>query len=387
MKLVVVNVLGKDTTGIVAGITKEIAARGANIVDIEQSVIRGLFSMFLLVDPLGADLKDLKTALVLQGKKRGVGVSVSEIHKPHEYLLPDTCNYIITVLGADKPGIVAGVSGALADVGVNIVRIKMVARGDLLAMELAVDGTGGLGFDRLRERLRKIGEKIGVDIIMQSEDDFRHARRLVVFDMDSTLIDMEVIDELAKHAGVGKQVSKITKRAMNGHIEYKDALRERAGLLRGMDLAVLDEIANNLRFTPGSEDLITTLKEMGYKVALISGGFTYFTDRLKGLLGLDYAYANKLVVVDGKLTGEVEGDIIDKEAKGRIIKEIAAMEGISMKHVVAIGDGANDQIMLENAGLGIAFNAKDILKDVADGSLTKNNLKGLMYCLGINKRR
>jgi phosphoserine phosphatase len=173
---------------------------------------------------------------------------------------------------------------------------------------------------------------------------------------------------------------------MDGKLDFKESLKKRVGLLKDLPVEALEEIKNNMKLTPGSEELLRALKEMGFKLALISGGFTYFTDELKNKLGFDYAYANEFVIKNGKLTGEVTGEIIDSERKARIVQEIMKKENLSKEEVVAVGDGANDQIMLKNAGLGIAFNAKEVLKKVADGSITKNNLKGLIYCLGVDEK-
>jgi phosphoserine phosphatase len=204
--------------------------------------------------------------------------------------------------------------------------------------------------------------------------------------MDSTIIQNEVINDLAQAADVGPKVSDITHRAMNGDIDFKEALRERVKLLEGLPVAVLEEVASGMKLTPGAQDLISTLRAMGFKLALISGGFTYFADRLRDWLGFDYVFANELEIENGALTGRVKGRIIDADAKGEIVKELARKEGLSLEEIVAVGDGANDQIMLKNAGFGIAFNASDILAKVADGKITHSNLLGLLYCLGATGR-
>jgi phosphoserine phosphatase len=202
-------------------------------------------------------------------------------------------------------------------------------------------------------------------------------KRLVVFDLDSTLIETEIIDELAKEAGVEKEVQELTRKAMNGEFSFREALEQRIKLLKGLPVEVLERIYSKIEFTEGARELISALKRAGYKVALVSGSFTYFTNRIKEELGLDYAFGNELEIVDGKLTGRIKGRIIDAQEKAKIIEEIAKREGISMDKVVAVGDGANDKIMIEKAGLGIAFNAKQVLKEIADGSISKENLIGL----------
>ena len=219
-------------------------------------------------------------------------------------------------------------------------------------------------------------------MVFQTETVFRRPKRLIVFDVDGTLVDSEMIDELAKAAGVGGKVSEITSRAMNGEIGFKQALRERAGLLEGLDVKVLEAIAENLRITPGAEELINALKALGYKIALISGGFTHFVEKIKEKVGIDYVYANKLVIKDGKLTGMLVEPIIDAKRKAELMREIAEKENLLMEEIVAVGDGANDRFMLQNSGLGIALYPKEILQKMADGVITKENLAGILYCLG-----
>jgi phosphoserine phosphatase len=384
--LTVITVLGKDRPGLVAELTCEISGIKGNIVDIEQSVIRGLFSMFMLVDLSSTTLSydEFSKRLIVLSKKLNVDITLSAYGKYDGDHLPkkrDLDN--VTIMGKDKPGIVTAISSALYETGTNIERIKMVARGDLLVMEMTVDRKKKTDQSALREKLRSVGERIGMDIVVQPESAARMRKRLVVFDMDSTIVDAEIIDELAKAGGVGKEVSDITARGMEGKLDFEQSLRERVFMLKGLPVETLAEIRDNMKLTPGSEELLRTLKGMGFKLALISGGFTYFTDELKNKLGFDYAYANELVIKDGKVTGEVTGQIIDSKKKADIVQEIMKKEGLTKDEVVAVGDGANDRIMIKNAGLGIAFNAKEVLKKVADGSITKNNLKGLIYCLGV----
>ncbi len=385
--LTVITVLGKDRPGLVADITKETAKIKGNIVDIEQSVIRGLFSMFMLVDLKNAteSYEEFSKRLNALSKKLSVDITLSAYgkyegeHAPKKRELEN-----ITIMGKDKPGIVAEISSALYDTGANIERIKMIARGDLLVMEMTIDRKKKTDLQDMREKLRIAGERIGMDVVVQPESSARQRKRLVVFDMDSTIVDAEIIDELAKAAGVGKEVADITAKGMEGNLDFAQSLRDRVRLLKGLPIETLNAIRDNMKLTPGSEELLRALKGMGFKLALISGGFTYFTDELKNKLGFDYAYANELVIKDGKISGEVTGQIIDSKKKADIVQEIMKKEGLTKEEVVAVGDGANDRIMIKNAGLGIAFNAKEVLKKVADGSITKNNLKGLIYCLGVN---
>lgn len=379
--LYIISVHGKDHPGIVSGITKEIADANINIIDIDQNVLRELFTMFMLIDLSNSKIPVEKLQIKLLERAHNLKVKVNiepyqehiDVHKKKSKKL-----VLVTLLGKDSPGIVHKFSRLFYKLNLNIEKIKMIAREEIIVLEFMVD-IKDMEWKVLRENLQGEAKAIDMSIIFQPKDVFHKAKKLIVFDMDSTIVDMEVIDEIAKAAGVEEIVKNVTQRAMKGEIDFEEALRERAKLLKGLSTKVLDNIAENLELTSGALELLTTLKELGYKIVLISGGFTYFTDKLKKDLNFDYAFGNKLVVKDGKLTGEVEGKIIDAEAKRDIIKEVAKAEGITLSEVIAVGDGANDRFMLQDVGLGIGFNPKDILREYADGILTKENLKGILY--------
>jgi phosphoserine phosphatase len=259
----------------------------------------------------------------------------------------------------------------------------MIARGEYIAMEIIVDTSEVDDLIGFRKELLNFMRDTGLDISLQHYDMFRKPKRVVIFDVDSTLISEEIIVELAKVAGVGDIVEAITERAMNGDMDFKDAVRQRVGYLKGLSVGQLEKLTNSVKLTPGVEELIATLHSMGYKVGVVSGGFTFFTDYLKKRLNLDYVFANELEIVDGFVTGNIAGEIIDAKQKGEIIKVIAEKEGITPDQIVAVGDGANDRFMLANAGLAIGFNPKDVLKEYSDGLITDRNLSGLRYFLGI----
>lgn len=382
----VVSVIGEDRVGIVSEVTQFLFRRGFNIVDIEQSVIHSQFTMVLLVQPLRSrvQLRGLKNGLSRLAKRLEMKITLTPLHQFKGLRFAEMKRpYVLTILGTDRPGVVAGFSSVLSRHQCNIERIKMIARGEFLAMEMWVD-LREANFSHLRTSLLKEAKKIKMDIVIQPEHIFKKRKKVIVFDMDSTIVEGEIIDEMAKLAGVREKVASITEKGMEGKIDYVQSLRERVSLLKGLRVKSLESLAKTFRLTKGSEELIGALKEMGFKIALISGGFTYFTDILKKRLGFDYAYGNVLEIKRGRLTGKVRGKIIDAQRKAEIMDEICRKEGITREEVVAVGDGSNDRIMVANAGLGIAFNAKEILKEVADGAITRDHMRGVLYCLGIS---
>jgi len=379
VKLIAVSVYGPDRPGIIYGISKILADNNVNIVDIEQNVLQGLFVMFIIgdIERCSISIEELKGLLEEKGKELGVHVHLTPFVRPKQ---KEKNLYVITVLGRDRIGIVRDITKILLEHNVNIERTTLTARDKLISIEFVVD-IGDANPNEIKRQLKEEVESYGLDIVIQPYSIFKREKRLIVFDMDSTIVDAEIIDELAKAAGVEKEVKEITKKAMEGKLDYKQALIERVRLLKGLPVEVLEKIYNQIELTEGAKELIQALKRAGYKIALVSGGFTYFTEKLKNELGLDYAFGNELEIKDGKLTGKIKGRIIDAEEKAKIIEELARKEGISKENIVAVGDGANDRIMIENAGLGIAFNAKKVLKEVADGTLSKENLIGLASIL------
>lgn len=376
--------LGKSRPTLMADISGAVSEFGGNIVHVEQAQIRGVFACFMLIEPgdlpPGLDLHRFAYELMLRGKDLGLDVKAEVVPRDRASRVEKDLR-VVTIIGSDRMGVMHAITRAIAEGGADIERMRHAARGDVMAFEIVVDVTGA-DFETLRAKLRETCERVGVDAVIQPHEVYGTRRRLVVFDMDSTIVDGEVIDELAKAAGVGPRVAQITERAMRGELDFEQALRERVRLLAGLPASDLEAIAESLTLTPGAEDLVHSLKAMGFKIALVSGGFSFFTDRLARKLGFDYAFGNELVIEDGRVTGEVRGRVIDADQKGEILRELAKREGLSTDEVIAIGDGANDRIMVKNAGLGIAFNAKDVLKRAADGSLTKSNLKGLLFALG-----
>ncbi|MDF0590927.1 phosphoserine phosphatase SerB [Candidatus Methanocrinis natronophilus] len=380
----VISVLGKDRPGIIRDLLEAPAKMKVNIVDLDQKILQGHLVMSMVADfaKARAAPAELEAALQRRAADLGVEVSFLPIDQYRWSRRRGKSLQVVTILARDREGIIYDVATIAAEMGIHIEKALVTARGELISIEFVMDFGSGDGEVR-REELKRGCEKLGLDVVVQEMDKSRKEKRLIVFDMDSTIVDFETINQMAQFAGVDREVEEITKRAMNGELDFVEALRSRVRLLEGTPLEALEEIAKNIQLTQGSEELISHLKEVGYKTALISGGFTYFTDILKERLGFDYTFANVLEIKDGVLTGEIEGEIIDGAAKGRIVNDLARLEGISPDSIVAVGDGANDCLMIQNAGLGVAFNAKDILKKVSDGSLSKENLIGLLNVLGL----
>jgi phosphoserine phosphatase len=383
--LYVVSVIGEDQVGIVSEVTQFLYQKGLNIIDIEQTVIHSQFTMVLLLQPILPRFQPepLRRSLHQLARKRSMNITIAPLHEFKGLRLAETKkSHILTILGTDRPGVVMAFSSILAQHHCNIERIKMIARGEFLGMEMWID-LREADLSRLRADLSEAGRRTGMDLILQPESTFKKRKKVIVFDMDSTIVDGEIIDEMAQLAGVGEKVAALTEKGMREKINFSRSLRTRVSLLKGLGLKSMEPLARTLKLTKGSEELIAALKEMGFRVGLISGGFSYFTDILKKRLGFDYAYGNELEIKDGRLTGRVKGKIIDARRKAQIMDEICRKEGITREEVVAVGDGSNDRIMVANAGLGIAFNAKEMLKKVADGAITQDHMRGVLYCLGI----
>lgn len=387
-KYIVLTAFGKTQPYFIADVCRAVTDSRLNIVAVEQNALHGLFIIFMVTEPVADSdppeeayqrLKENTKALHLE-------VNVDLVEAAAAMKSVNKNLQVFTIIGRDKVGILKAITNTLANFRVNIERMHHLARGELVALEMMVDASELRDLSILKDVIQRTCDEVGFDTIIQPDTPFRQRRRLVVFDMDGTLIEGEIIDELAKQAKVGERVSEITHRAMAGEIEFKEALRERVQLLKGLPVSVLEEVAKSMKLSAGTYELISTLKAMGFKLALISGGFRFFADRLRQQLGLDYTFANDLEIKDGILTGSVKGPIIDREAKGNIVKELAEKEGLTREEIVAVGDGANDEIMLKNSGLGIAFNASELLQKVADGRLTHSNLLGLLYCLGATDR-
>ncbi len=387
-KTILVTVSGPDGPGITARLMKIISEYKVEVLDMGQAVTHGLLSLsFVLVldssenNNSGNVLKDLLFEANLIGLTLGYKVVEKQINTPEM----DGDKFIVTCVSPDiiTAHFVSDIANTLAKHKINIERIDKVSPREFSSMEIATSISKDLDTKSLKEELMKVSTLHRVDVAFLKDNVFRRNKRLIVFDMDSTLIQTEVIDELADLCGVGEEVRKVTHRAMNGEIDFDESLRLRVSKLKGLDVHKMQNVLENLPFTPGVEEFIKTIKSLGYKVALISGGFTFFADALKIKLGLDYSFANELDIIDGKLTGHVKGTIVNANQKALLVKLIAQQENISLEQVVAIGDGANDLPMLATAGLGIAFHAKDVVRREAQQHLSHGPMTSILYFLGI----
>ena len=385
---VLITVTGPDRTGVTATLTGILSQQGASLHDIEQVVVQGQLTLCLLVDV--PETRDVLKELLFAAKQLGMDLDFKPVATSDARPAPtlnEARRYVITAIGPTlgAPHLHA-IASTLAAEGANIEKIGRLSENTLASVEIHALLPPGGDSDALKRTLLTVATSAGFDVSLQRESLYRRSKRLVVLDMDSTLIRIEVIDELARAAGVGAEVARITERARQGEMDYDQSLRQRVALLAGLNVAVLDNLAQNLPLTDGAETLVRVLKRLGYKIAVISGGFSRAAEALKRRLGVDYAYSNNLEVQGGKLTGKVVGPIVNAQRKAELLETIAQAEGVLLDQVIAVGDGANDALMLERAGLGIAFHAKPKLREAADTSITAAGLDAILYLLGFSAR-
>ena len=394
-----ITLSGPDQGGVTAGITGLLAAHDVNVLDIGQAVIHSTLSIGVLVEVPSADLcQQIRSELRSFAQSRGLTARCNSVAgDSYEQWIGEQgrARYIVTLLARKITAHqLARVTTVVHSFGLNIDGINRLSGriplGEMpprskACVEFSVRGNlpDPQGF---RTALLEVAGELEVDLALQQDNMYRRNRRLVAFDMDSTLIEAEVIDELATAAGVGEQVSAITERAMRGELDFSESFRERVALLQGLPESALADIVKRIRITEGAEHLIATLNKLGYKTAILSGGFTYFAEQLAKRLGIHYVHANTLDVEDGFVTGRVVGDIVDGARKAELLKQLAAAEGIDLQQVIAVGDGANDLPMLSAAGLGIAFRAKPLVKQRAEQSISTLGLDAILYLLGISDR-
>ncbi|KAB1156237.1 phosphoserine phosphatase SerB [Flavobacterium luteum] len=398
-EIILLKVSGQDKPGVTAGLTSILATYDAIILDIGQADIHDTLSLGILFEvKAGSSSAAVLKDLLFKAYELGIKVNFIPITIPdYEIWVKGQRKqrYIINILGEKLTAVqLAAVTKIMSDQNLNIDSIiRLTGRTSVVDIEeyprccIQLSVTGNV-IDKtaINASFMQISGDLDVDIAFQEDNMYRRNRRLVCFDMDSTLIQTEVIDELAELAGVGEQVRAITESAMNGEIDFSESFKKRMALLEGLSEDVLQNVAKNLPITKGAHRLMKALKYYGYKTAILSGGFTYFGEFLQKELGIDYVYANQLEIVDGKLTGKYLGEIVDGQKKAEYLKAIAEREGIHINQTIAVGDGANDLPMLNLAGLGIAFHAKPKVKENASTSISSLGLDGILYLLGYHDR-
>ncbi len=385
--LILATVTGQDAPGITAALTGTLAQHDIQIIDIAQSVISGQLTLSLLFKVSPVEIHETLAELLHTAQRLGLKLQTSPMHAHESPRSRARHTYAVTLL-AEKisPRALHRVADFLGKNQTNLESIRRLSDDNFSCVELTISSPSELDRHRLKRDLLLIAREMEMDVALQEESLFRRAKRLVVMDMDSTLITAEVIDELARDYGVYDQVAEITREAMKGKIPFQESLRRRCALLKGMRRAQLKNVYARIDLTPGAEDLVCALKKLGFKVALISGGFDFVADELKNRLGLDYVFANRLEFAGDTLTGDVIPPIVDAERKAEILTQIAAQEKIDLSQTVAIGDGANDLLMLDRAGLGIAFHAKPIVSESADLSFNQRNMGSILHLLGLTSR-
>lgn len=382
---ILVTVTGRDRPGITAALTQVLDDNQVRLVDVDQVVVQGRLTLCLVIElasprPPGEHVvKDL----LFTGKKLGLDVDFDPLENAAD---EERLDVVVTLISQQvNAGDLGALASTLSRFGANVERIQRLTDEDLAAVELLASIPAGHDAQSLKRALLDLSDARGIDVAVQRDDVFRRSKRLVAMDMDSTLIRIEVIDELANAAGVGEKVAEITRRAMAGELDFEQSLRARVALLAGLETRVLHELSDNLPLTDGAETLVRAARRLGLKTAVISGGFDIGAQALQKRLGLDYAFSNTLEERDGRLTGKLLGAIVDARRKADLLEQIARSEGIALDQTVAIGDGANDREMLQRAGLGVAFHAKPRVREAAHTALT-GGLERVLYLLGMRAR-
>ena len=385
-KLLMVTVSGQDRPGITATFSRVMMDHRVELLDIEQASLQNMLGLYFLLDL--SNVTDSQDSVIkdflFEASQLNLALNF-RLFSPGEVQAVSQRNlYVLTHFGGTHT--LAELSRILSEENVNIEMISSLTHNSAKSVEMILNVIGASSLGHLKQRIMVKSRELDIDLAFQKMEAYRKNKRLVFFDMDSTLVDMEVIDEMARRAGVYREVARITEKAMQGELDFEEALIQRVALLRGLTVAELTKIRENMRFSQGVEELAATLKWLGYKLGVVSGGFDFFSDYLKEKLGFDFAFANSLEIKNGALTGRILGQIIDAAQKARTVNQTACDQGILLDQTVVVGDGANDSLMLGQAGLGIAYNAKKGLDRVANVSLGRSRLMNILHLLGISEK-
>lgn len=380
------SVTGPDHPGITFNLMKSISTCGQVIKDIGQSVTHNLLSLSIYVEIKNKEKEaELIKELLYVTNTMGLSLDYNVISENEEFPWHNYEKFVLNCISMNSitAEFMMDISSTMAKHNINIIRIDNVHPNNFKCLELVTTLPPELDLNAVKDELLKVSVSHQVDVAFLKDNVFRRSKRLIVFDMDSTLIQTEVIDEMAIACGKGKEVSEITERAMNGEMDFDESLKQRVSMLKGLKEEELLEIYKKLELTSGVRDFVKTVQSLGYKIAIISGGFSFFADKIRDELGLDYSFANELEIRNGVLTGKIQGTIVNASQKATLLKLISQQEKISLEQVVAIGDGANDLPMLATAGLGIAYHAKDIVRKNANYHMSHGPMTSILYFLGI----
>jgi phosphoserine phosphatase len=383
--LIMVVVSGRDRPGIIARFTRLIMSHQGEVLDMEQASPHNLLGLYFILDLSKSThspdsvIKDL----LFEANQLDLNLDFRSFSPQDLRALNQRSLYVLTHFGGTAA--LAELSGILADQNVNIETITTAAHHGSRSMEMTIDAQGVSGIDRLKQRLMVKSRELNIAIGLQKMEAYRKNKRLIFFDMDSTLVDLEIIDEMARRAGVHREVARITEKAMRGEFDFESSLIQRVALLKGLGEREMIELRESIPLSPGVEDLATTLKYLGYKLGIVTGGFDFFADHMKGKLGFDFVCSNKLEIKDRRLTGKVVGEVVDGAMKARFVNQTACDHGILLDQTVCVGDGANDALMLSQAGLAIAYNPKKGLDRVANVSMGRSPMTDILHLLGITE--